>query len=98
MAIEVTPQAIEMLARSLELGGVDPKTGGVRLRAARSLGSGVALQVELAEGASPGEDIIEKHGVRIFLDPTFVDAYPDALVVLDPEHDRIAVRPAGDNQ
>ena len=95
MAIEVTGEAAEMLARSLELGGVDRKTGGVRLRAARSLGSGVALQVELAEGPSAGEDIIEKDGVRIFLDPTFVEAYPDALVVLDPEHDRIAIRPAG---
>ena len=34
--------------------------------------------------------IIEKDGVRIFVDPTVVEAYPDAIVVLDPEHDRIA--------
>lgn len=98
MGIEVTGEAAEMLARSLELGGVDPKSGGVRLRAARSLGGGVVLQVELAEGASPGESIIEKDGVRIFVDPTVVEAYPNAVVVLDPEHDRIAIRPAGANK
>lgn len=98
MAIEVTGEAVEMLARSLELGGVDRETGGVRLRAARSLGGGVVLQVELAEGHTVGEELIEKDGVRIFIDPTVTEAYPDAVVVLDPEHDRIAIRPAGDNE
>lgn len=95
MGIEVTEEAVEMLARSLELGGVDPKTGGVRLRVARSLGGGSVLQVELADAPGAGEDIIEKDGVRIFLDPTVAETYPAAVVVLDPEHDRIAIRPSG---
>ncbi|MPZ68858.1 MAG: hypothetical protein GEU71_04950 [Actinobacteria bacterium] len=97
MGIEVTGEAVEMLARSLELGGVDPATGGVRLRVARSLGGGNVLQVELADALGTGENIIEKDGVRIFVDPTVEDAYPDAVVELDPEHDRLAIRSVGDD-
>jgi hypothetical protein len=36
MDIEITEEAVEVLRRSLELGNVDPSTGGVRLRTARS--------------------------------------------------------------
>lgn len=94
MALEVTQEAVEMLSRSLELGGVDKRSGGARLRAARVLGGDIALQVELAAGPSAGEEIIEKDRVRIFIDPTVVEAYPDGVVELDPEHDRIAIRAA----
>jgi Fe-S cluster assembly iron-binding protein IscA len=96
--MEVTDEAVEMLARSLELGGVDKRTGGVRLRAARTLGGDISLQVELTDGPSDGEEIIEKDGVRIFVDSTVVEAYPNAVVVLDPEHDRIAIRATGEQR
>lgn len=94
MTIEVTEEAVELLRRSLELGGVDPATGGVRLRAAHGLGGGVDIQVELAEGPLEGETSIEAGGVRIFVDPGVTDTIPDAVVAVEPQHDLIVVRPA----
>lgn len=95
MSLEVTDEAIEMLARSLEMGGIDKQRGGVRLRAARGLGGGTDIQVELAEGPSAGESIMERDGVRIFVDPSVAEAFPDAVVALDPQHDTIVIRPVG---
>jgi uncharacterized protein YneR len=95
MAIEVTEQAAEVLRRSLVLGRVDPATGGVRLRGARGLGSGFDIQVELAEGPGEGEATIELEGLRIFVGTEVTATIPDAVVSVEPEHDRIVVRPAG---
>jgi Fe-S cluster assembly iron-binding protein IscA len=95
MAVEVTQEAVEVLRNSLELAGVDAGIGGARLHAARGLGGGVNVQVELAEGAVAGEEVIETGGIRIFIDPTVTEAIPDAIVAVEPQHDRIVVRPAG---
>ncbi len=94
MGIEVTEEAIEVLRRSLDLGGVDPATGGIRLRGATGLGGGFDVQVELAEGPLEGEDTVEKDSVRIFVDPTISKAFPEAIVALEPQHDVVVVRPA----
>ena len=94
MGIEVTPEAIEVLKRSLRLGGVDASTGGIRLRGATGLGGGFDVQVELASGALETETTIEKDGVRIFIDPQITRAFPEALVALEPQHEVIVVRPA----
>ena len=94
MTIEVTEEAVVLLRRSLELGGVDPATGGVRLRAAHGLGGGVDIQVELADGPLEGETSIEAGGVKIFVDPGVTEAIPDPVVAVEPQHDRIVVRPA----
>ena len=94
MTIEVTEEAVEVLRRSLELGGVDLATGGVRLRAARGLGGGVDVQVELADGPLEGEAEIEVDGVRVFVDPSVTDAVPDPVVTVEPQHDRVVVRPS----
>ena len=91
--MEVTDEAVEVLRRSIELGGVDPTTGGVRLRAARGLGGGSSVQVELAEGPLEGESVVERGGVRIFVDPSLTEAIPDPIVALEPQHERIVVRP-----
>jgi Fe-S cluster assembly iron-binding protein IscA len=93
MGIEVTEEAAEVLRRSLELGGVDPASGGVRLRVTKGLGGGVDVQVELADGALEGETTLERAGVRIFLDPEIQNIYPDAIVALEPQHETIVVRP-----
>ncbi len=93
MSLEITDEAIEVLERSLELGGVDRKTGGVRLRGAHGLGRGFEIQVELADGPTDGETVIEKGGVRVFVDPGVTEVFPDAIVALDPQHDTIVVRP-----
>jgi hypothetical protein len=94
MPVEITDEAIEVLRNSLRLAGVDTATGGARLRAARALGGGLNVQVELAEGARQGEDVIEAQGIRIFIDRTVSEAIPDAIVAVEPQHDRIVVRPA----
>ena len=94
MTIEVTEEAIEVLRRSLELGNVDPSTGGVRLRGARGLGGGLDVQVELADGPLEDEATVERDGVRIFVDPSVTDAFPDAVVAIEPQHETVVVRPA----
>ena len=95
MEIEITDEAVEVLRRSLELGGVDLATGGARLRAARALGGGVDVQVELAEGPLEGESIVEKDGIRVFVDPGLTDAIPDPMLTVEPQHENVVVRSRG---
>jgi hypothetical protein len=38
---------------------------------------------------------VETDGVRVFIDRTVTEAIPDAIVAVEPQHDRIVVRPAG---
>ncbi len=93
MALEITREAADLLKESLTLAGIDLATGGARLRAARGLGGGSDVQVELAPGPAPGEEILERDGVRVFLDPTVAAVYPDAVLTVEPQHDTIVVRP-----
>ena len=95
MTIRVTDEALEVLQRSLELGGVDAATGGIRLRAARELGGSVRVHVELAAAPAEGEEILEAGGIRIFIDASVTEAMPSAVVALEPEHERVVVRPEG---
>lgn len=95
MAIEVTPEAAAVLRRSLELANIDPaSSAGVRLRAARALGGGSDVQVELADASLPGELVVEQDGIKVFVDPSVVDLYANAIVALEPQHDTVVVRPA----
>ena len=94
MGLQITEEAIEVLRRSLELGRVDPASGGIRLRGARGLGGGFDVQVELADGPGESETTIEQDGLRIFIDPAIAQAYPEAIVALEPQHDVVVVRPA----
>ena len=92
MELEVTPEAIEVLKRSLELGSVDPAKGGIRLRGSKALGGGFDVQVELADGAGPDEQTIEAGGIRLFVDPRVTEAIPDPIVTLEPQHEVVVVR------
>ena len=93
MDIEITDEAVEVLRRSLQLGNVDTSTGGVRLRTARALGGGVEVQVELADGPLQGESVVEKDGVRVFVDPGLTDIVPDPVLTVEPQHETVVVRP-----
>ena len=93
MDIEVTDEAVEVLKRSLDLAGIDPGKGGVRLRPARGLGGGVSVQIEFAAEAGPGEEIVEVSGVRLFVTSDLTDAIPNPVVAVEPQHDRVVVRP-----
>jgi Fe-S cluster assembly iron-binding protein IscA len=92
--IQVTDEAIDVLRRSLELGGIDPSAGGVRLRAAHGLGGGLDVQVELADGPLEGETTVERSDVRLFVDAGVTEAIPNAVVAVEPQHETIVVRPA----
>lgn len=93
MAITVTEEAVQVLTRSLELGGIDPVSGGVRLRGARGLGGGMDIQVELAEGPLEGEVVVQEGGIRLFVDPAIERAMPNPVVAVEPQHEIIVVRP-----
>lgn len=93
MGIEITDDAVEVLRRALRMGGVGDG-GGVRLRPARGLGGGADVQVEFADGPLPGEAVIEKGGMRVFVDPGVTETIPDAVVAVEPQHEVIVVRPA----
>lgn len=93
MDIEITDEAVEVLRRSLQLGNVDTTTGGVRLRAARGLGGGADVQVELAEGPLEGESVVEKDGIRVFVDPSLAETVPDPVLTVEPQHENVVVRP-----
>lgn len=92
-SIEVTPEAAEVLSRSLRLAGIDASAGGIRLRGSKALGGGFEVQVELAAEASEGEEIVESEGVRLFLDPAVAETFPEAVVTLEPQHEIVTVRP-----
>ena len=94
MSVEVTEEAISVLRNSLELAGIDMARGGARLYAAHALGGGMNVQVELADAAGEGEHVIEAEGIRIFIDPSVTQAFPHAIVGVEPPHERIVVRPA----
>ena len=94
MDIEVTDEAVEVLTRSLEMAGIDPSSGGIRLRVARGLGGGGDVQVELAEGPGAGEDIVETGGIRLFVDPAVTRTVPDPILTVEPVHEQVVVRPA----
>ena len=96
MGIEVTPEAAEVLRRSVAMGKLDVSAGGgVRLRGSTGLGGGFDIQVELADGPLEGETVLTEDGLNIYVDPQVTEAIPEAIVTLEPQHEIVTVRPAG---
>ena len=95
MGIEVSPEAAEVRRRSIAMGNLDTATGGgVRLRGSTGLGGGFDIQVELADGPLEGETVLKEEGLNIYVDPQVTQAIPDAVVMLEPQHEIVTVRPA----
>lgn len=95
MGLEVTPEAVEVLRRSLELANVPTGSGaGVRLRSVHALGGGARIEVEFAESAGENETVVEKEGIRIFIHPSVTEVFPDAVLTVEPQHEKVVVRPA----
>ncbi len=95
MAVEVTPEAVEVLRRSLELANLPGDTdAGIRLRSVRALGGGSRIEVEFAESAGENETVVEKEGLLIFIDASVTELFPDAVLTVEPQHERVVVRPA----
>lgn len=91
--LEVTPEAIEILKRSLDLAKLDPATHGIRLRTAHALGGGLQTQIELADGPAEGEATIEADGIKLFVAPDVLDSIPDPILAMEPQHERVVLRP-----
>lgn len=87
--IEVTPAAVEVLTRSLELMG----GRGIRLRLSRGLGGGESVQVEVAAGPGPGDRTAEVSGLLFYVEPEVLSVVPRPLVALEPQHEKVTVRP-----
>jgi Fe-S cluster assembly iron-binding protein IscA len=87
--IEVTPEAAEVLRRSLELMG----GRGIRLRLSRGLGGGESIQVEVAPGPAPGDRTTEAGGLTFYVEPEVAGVIPDPVVALEPQHEKVTVRP-----
>ena len=93
MDIQVTDEAVTILRRSFELAGIDPAAGGVRLRVARGLGGGASVQIEFADAPAEGETVVETAGIRLFAQPDLDQVVPNPVVAVEPQHDRVVVRP-----
>lgn len=94
MGIEITQDAVEILRRSLELGGLSAEGAGIRLRTARGLGGGLDVQVELADSPRADEEVVESEGIKLFVAPEVLRVVPDVIVAVEPQHDVVVVRPA----
>lgn len=93
MSVEITPEAVAVLKRSLEMAGpAGPSATGVRLRSVRGLGGGAEIQIELADGPNEGESLVEAEGVEVYVDPSVTDLFPDAVVAVEPQHETVVVR------
>ena len=94
MALQIADEALEVLRRSMELAGLTREGGGgVRLRSVKALGGGARIEVEFSDAAGEAETVIDTDGVRIFLDPSVEELYPDALLTVEPQHEKLVVRP-----
>lgn len=96
MGVEVTPEAMAVLKRSMELGKVDPDLGGIRLRGSRSLSGGFHVQVEFADSADANDEVVRLEGLNLFLDPALLTSIEDPVIDIEPEHERILVRSASE--
>jgi Fe-S cluster assembly iron-binding protein IscA len=87
VGIRVTPEAIALIRRSLELAGADPKDVGVRLRVA-----GGEVRPRFVAEPRADDVVVEVEGVRIFVAAEIVAELGDVEVAVLPEHDRLVVR------
>jgi Fe-S cluster assembly iron-binding protein IscA len=90
--IEVTPEAIGVLKRSLDLAGLDPSNNGIRLRTGHGLGGGLQTQIELADSPDAGEETIEAGGIKLFIAPAVIEGIPDPVLAVEPQHERVVLR------
>lgn len=86
MTVRITPEALEVIRRSLAL--AESPDMGVRLRMA-----GGAVRPRFAADPEAGDVVIEQDGVRIFVAESI--ARGDVEIGVTPEHETLVVRPIG---
>ena len=89
MGIAVTPRALAVLRRALEVARLDPATTGVTVRV---VGAGPSAQVQtgFAEEADTGDEIVDAQGIRLFVPASL--AHGELTLDVTGEHDRLIVR------
>jgi hypothetical protein len=83
--IRVSPRAVEVLRRALEVGRMDPARVGIRV----TIAPGGELRTGFAEDSEQGEQTVEAGGVRLFVPGELASG--DATIDVADEHDRIVL-------
>lgn len=86
MTVTITPEALVVIRRSLELAGADPAETAVRVRVA-----GGAVRSRFVTQAEPTDVIVEAEGIRVFVAEDL--ARDDVEIAVTEEHDQLTVRP-----
>ena len=66
MVLTITPQAMDVLRRVTAHPTMEPAPG---LRIAHQERSGAVLQVRSVQGPQPGDEVVERDGARLYLEP-----------------------------
>lgn len=90
MTVRITPAALEVMRRSLELAGADPDAVGVRIRRA-----GGEVRPRFETEPRPTDEVVEVERLRVFVARDIVDELGDVEVDVSEEHERLVVRRAG---
>jgi Fe-S cluster assembly iron-binding protein IscA len=90
VSVRITPAALGVLRRSLELAGSDPGEVGVRLRRA-----GGEVRPRFEAEPRPDDEVVEVEGLRVFVAREIVDELGEVEVDISEEHEQIVVRRAG---
>lgn len=88
MGVTLTPEAVEVIRRSLELAGADTDELGVRLRVA-----GGQVRPRFAPAPEPGDVVVEAGDVRVFVERSVAESHPEVEIAVSAEHDTLVVRP-----
>ena len=88
MTVRITPEALEVIRRSLAL--AESSDLGVRLRMA-----GGAVRPRFAAEPEPTDVVIEQDGVRVFVAESVLGSHDEVEIGVTPEHETLVVRPIG---
>lgn len=87
MSVSITPDALALVRRSLELAKLDPARAGVRLRRA-----GGEVMPRFATDPEAGDEVVEEDGVRVFVARPIADSAVRIEIGVSDEHERLVVR------
>ncbi len=90
MTVRITPEALEVIRRSLSIAGAQSSEMGVRLRLA-----GGAVRPRFAADPEPTDVVVEQDGVRVFVAESILSDGDDVEIGVTAEHETLVVRPLG---
>jgi len=71
--VEVTPEAAEEARSLMDREGMDADVGGLRLFVQQGGCAGLSYGMRFDDEPEPDDTIVERHGLRVFIDPASVD-------------------------